>query len=153
MLVQFQDATKRKPVKIAMLDWQLSKFCSPVTDLSYFIYSCISSDDLRRFDDVLERYYKSFSDFVRKLGSNPDEIYPFSQFLSDWKVFARFGVMMALMVMKIAVCDQDEVADLAETVESGLDMSDTFLYDVKDKELLKYRVLCVVEHIVERDFI
>ncbi|RZC37693.1 uncharacterized protein BDFB_013993 [Asbolus verrucosus] len=152
-LFQYENSDKSIPRKVAMLDWQISGFCSPVTDLSYFIYSCVSREDLKKFDDILKVYYESFSNFLWKMGGNPEKMFSYPQLMADWKIFAKFGIMMAFLVVKIAVSDQDEVADIAETIEKGHDVTDTFVYDIKDKLLLKNRLLCIVEHIVERDLI
>ncbi|KAJ3666247.1 hypothetical protein Zmor_001700 [Zophobas morio] len=88
-MFQLENKTDENSLKVAILDWQTTKFASPVMDISYFIYVCASKEDLEHFDELINIYYDSFSGYVKLLGSDPENIFPFSQFLTDFKLFEK----------------------------------------------------------------
>lgn len=67
------------PVKAKMIDFQLSRFASPVIDISFFIYSC-TTEELRTeyYDDLIKIYHKSLTELIKDYGSNPEYLFPFS---------------------------------------------------------------------------
>lgn len=67
------------PVRAKMIDFQLSRFASPVLDIAFFIYSC-TTEELRvqYYDDLIKTYHTSLTELVKDYGSNPDYLFPFS---------------------------------------------------------------------------
>jgi hypothetical protein len=123
-------------------------------DLSYYIFACISKEDLQNLDDILIIYYRSFADQLKQLGvNNPDVLYPFQQFLDEWKKYCKFGVMVATLIMKICATDKNEVVDVAHFAEKGEDISNTFLKEIKDKDTFRNRIRPIVEYAVKNDLI
>jgi hypothetical protein len=123
-------------------------------DLSYYIFACISKKDLQNLDDILIIYYRSFADQLKQLGvNNPDVLYPFQQFLDEWKKYCKFGVMVATLIMKICATDKNEVVDVAHFAEKGEDISNTFLKEIKDKDTFRNRIRPIVEYAVKNDLI
>jgi thiamine kinase-like enzyme len=141
------------PIKVAMLDWQMSNYSSPILDLSYFLFTCISEEDIEDLDDILRLYYKSMSSYLSQVGADSSTLYPLNIFLQDWKKYCRFGVAMCGLLLKICATDSDEVVDLAEAAESGDDFSAAFSYDVKDKTNFKNRAKYIVKYVAENDLI
>ncbi|XP_063932766.1 uncharacterized protein LOC135144644 isoform X2 [Zophobas morio] len=73
------------PLKVAFLDWQVSRFASPIVDLSYFLFACLSKEDLEELDVILVLYHTTFVNHLVQLGiEKPDTLYPFDQFLGEW---------------------------------------------------------------------
>lgn len=69
-----------------MLDFQLSRCASPITDLSFFIYSCtLKPFRDRYFDEMLKMYHSELSNAIRLLGSVPEDIYPWDLFMKEVK--------------------------------------------------------------------
>lgn len=137
-------------LKVAALDWQTAKFCNPATDISYLIYACASESDLRDFNDLLKIYYKSFSDFGELLKSDLKSVYSFEQLLADFKVYGKFGFMMTLLALKVAMSDKEEAPDFTETAEN---FGNTFSYKNKNQEELKDRTWYIVEHAAKQSII
>ncbi|RZB38642.1 EcKinase, DUF1679, and/or APH domain containing protein, partial [Asbolus verrucosus] len=144
---------KNLPKNVAFLDWQGSRFASPIADLSYFLFTCISQEDLENLNDILKNYYKSFSHHLERLGSDPDRLYSFDQLLKDWKNYSKYGVMMASLVLKVSLTDKDEVIDIAQAAEQGQDFTTSFAYQIKDNTPLKNRLRPLVKYVVEHDLI
>lgn len=67
------------PVKAKMIDFQLSRFASPVIDISFFIYSC-TTEELRAqyYDDLIMTYYKNLSKMIKDFGSDSEVLFPLS---------------------------------------------------------------------------
>lgn len=77
-----------------MLDFQLSRCASPITDLSFFVYSCtLRSFRDRHFDEMLKMYHSELSGAITLLGSDPENIYPWDLFMKEVKriYFTYYG--------------------------------------------------------------
>jgi RNAse (barnase) inhibitor barstar len=140
------------PVKVAILDWQIAKYFSPICDLSYFLFACISKEDIEDLDEILKVYHKSLTSYLNKMGTDSN-VYPLDTFLADWKKYCKYGVTMSSMLFKICATDKDEVVDIAQMAESGQNFEDTFSYEVKDKTSFKNRARHVVKYVVENNLI
>lgn len=67
-----------------MLDFQLTRCCSPILDISTYIYACTEKaiwDE--KFDTLLEFYYKELSNTISLLGSDPKKLYPWDTFMTE----------------------------------------------------------------------
>lgn len=73
-------------IEALLLDFQLARCASPVTDLSFFIYSC-TDKTLRdkEFDNLLEFYHREVANTISVLGSDPEKVYSWKQFLKEVK--------------------------------------------------------------------
>ncbi|XP_068896158.1 uncharacterized protein [Tenebrio molitor] len=142
-----------QPVKVAMLDWQISKYSSPILDLSYFLFVCISKEDIEDLDEILRLYHKSLSSHLQRMGADSKKLYPLDTFLKDWKKFGRFGALMSNLSFKVCATDSDEVIDFADAAENGGDVGAVFSYNVKDKTSYKNRARHVVKYVVENGLI
>ncbi|RZC41079.1 uncharacterized protein BDFB_009194, partial [Asbolus verrucosus] len=142
---------KNLPKKVALLDWQMSRFTTPITDLSYFLFACISQEDLENLNEILRNYYKSFSHHLKRLGSDPDRLYSFDQLLKDWKTYCKYGIMMASVILKIALTEKDEIVDIAQAAEQGQDIVSSFSYEIQNKTPLRNRLRPFVKYVVEHD--
>jgi hypothetical protein len=135
------------------LDWQISKYSSPIVDLSFFLFTCISKEDIGDLDEILRLYHKSLSSHLHRMGADSNKLYPLDTFLKDWKKFGRFGALMSNLSFKVCATDSDEVIDIAEAVENGGDIASAFVYDVKDKTSYKNRARHIVKYVVENSLI
>ncbi|XP_044265206.1 uncharacterized protein LOC123011690 [Tribolium madens] len=110
--------------------------------------------DLENLDDVLNTYFDSFTRHLKSLGiSEPELLYPKSEFLKDWKKFCKFGILMSTLLMKIVSTDKDEVIDIAEAAEKGKGFTDSFRNEIRDKDNFKRRMKAIIEHVVKNDLI
>ncbi|XP_062559062.1 uncharacterized protein LOC134223866 [Armigeres subalbatus] len=109
----FRYDSEGAPVSAKMIDFQLARYSSPALDISFFIYSC-TSQQLREahYEELLSAYHRSLSDMLRDLGSNPDELFSFSDLQKEMHEFARFGVGMGIESVPFSLLDESEVPDL-----------------------------------------
>lgn len=56
-----------KPVEICLIDWQMSRIASPITDFVYFIFCC-TTKELRdaHYDEFLNIYHNHLSSHIRR---------------------------------------------------------------------------------------
>lgn len=104
-------------------------------------------------DAVLKKYYDTLSDFLEKLGSDPNTVYPIEQFFEEWKTHCKFGVLFSTFVMKICSTEKDEVVDLGQAAESGKDFVDSFNYRLKDNSNLIKRLRPIIKYVTQNNLI
>ncbi|XP_053682762.1 uncharacterized protein LOC128733151 isoform X2 [Sabethes cyaneus] len=115
------------PVDFRLLDWQISRYASPVLDLMYFIFSA-SNKAFRdqHYEDLMDCYYESLSSFLKRLGSDPERLFPRKALDQQLKQFGRFGLLMAVMILPVITTKSEDVPDLeemAEKMENGVDLT------------------------------
>ncbi|XP_058443609.1 uncharacterized protein LOC131425605 [Malaya genurostris] len=117
-------------VDIRLLDWQCCRYVSPVVDLMYFIFLA-SSKAFRDqyYDQLLDFYHRTLSDFIRRLGSDPERLFPRKAFDQQLLRFGRIGLIMTTIGLPIITVKNEDVPDLeqfAEQVGTGFDVSKSF---------------------------
>ncbi|KAJ3666354.1 hypothetical protein Zmor_001800 [Zophobas morio] len=144
---------KSIPTEVAILDWQLSTYSSPVLDLCYFIFANISEEDIYELNVILDYYYDRLKFYTDQLGSELDSLYPREEFFSDWKKYSKYGILMSTLAYKIYATEKNEVLDIVDAVESGNDFGQAFIYEVKNKSALKDRARYIVQYVVANNLI
>ncbi|KAJ3649966.1 hypothetical protein Zmor_021679 [Zophobas morio] len=143
---------KSSLLDVCLLDFQLSRLASPVYDLSYFLFTSISEVDIKDFDEIVELYYRSLSDSLREMGSDPNQMFPYEELLKQWKTYSLFGLMMMPNIINICLSEQDEVPDLVEAAESDGDFGKMFIRSVKSKEQYRRRTIPIIKLAIEKGF-
>lgn len=141
----FQGINKTQPVDIRLIDFQLSKLASPILDLSYYLYLCADDVVLENFDFLLQAYYSSLSDSLEEFGVAVENIITFKELKEQWKTYGQFGLAMCPFILKIVLCEADEVVDFTEVAKVG-GFKDAFNFKIKNHDLYETRVLNVFEH-------
>ncbi|XP_055548778.1 uncharacterized protein LOC129732183 isoform X3 [Wyeomyia smithii] len=116
------------PVDFRLLDWQISRYASPVLDLMYFIFSA-SNKAFRdqHYENLIDCYHQSLTSFLRRLGSDPERLFPRKALDQQLKRFGRFGLLMAVMILPVITTKSEDVPDLekmAEKMENGFDITE-----------------------------
>lgn len=77
---------------IKFIDIQVSRFTTPVVDLSYFLV-CSTDRELRQnLPELLLHYYTHLMREIRLLGhSSPESLYPYDIYTSHCAKFMKFG--------------------------------------------------------------
>lgn len=91
-----------KLTSICILDWQITRYCPPVFDLLYMIFS--STDKSFRdqhYHTLIDTYYSTLSDTIRKLGSDPNQLYTFDQFQMQLRKFGDFTLLCAPIIISL----------------------------------------------------
>lgn len=145
----FQSKT---PQKICLIDFQIARFASPVLDLLYFLFtSTVKSIRDQYFKDILNIYYSTLSTTIRKLGSDPDQLFPFDVLERQLKKFGKYGVLIAPTLLQVITADPTDIPDmdqLSEDIENNKGNKDSdhpkSFISSKTQELYNTRVRDVV---------
>ncbi|CAH1170180.1 unnamed protein product [Phaedon cochleariae] len=82
---------------IRFIDFQFTKLGTVVFDLSYCIYASFSKEILDDLDHYLRVYHQSLSESLRGYKLDPDLLYPYDDFIREWKQYSKFGVIMGIL--------------------------------------------------------
>uniref|UniRef100_A0A1L8DKW5 Putative juvenile hormone-inducible protein n=1 Tax=Nyssomyia neivai TaxID=330878 RepID=A0A1L8DKW5_9DIPT len=83
------------PTKITLLDWQMSRYASPVLDIVYFIFTCTDKPFRDQHLRVcLDLYYNSLVELLEKLGGDATKQFPLNVFEEHLKKFGKMGMAM-----------------------------------------------------------
>lgn len=102
-----------------MIDWQLLRLASPVTDIAYLI--CTSTDEefrAKNFHYLLDVYYNILSLNVKKLGCDINECYPKEIYKNQIEKIFPFGLIISIALCPVLLSDRDDVPDLATAGEN-----------------------------------
>lgn len=130
-----------------LIDWQLIKEGSPACDLSYCLYSGGDKKAFDNLDEYLRTYYDSFSATLKKFGSNPEKLFSFDTLQQHWCKYAKFGMAMALGIIKIKVTSDADIYDFTDLANEE-DISK--FKDIKyDKKKFQKRIRELLSHLFE----
>lgn len=109
-------ATELKDIRF--IDFQLSRYASPVEDVLYHLYSS-TTKSLRdqSYNDLLNIYYNSLSEMVSRLGSDPAKLFRFCDFQTQLKAHGKFALIMGIFLLPFALSQQREITDMEEYAE------------------------------------
>ncbi|CAH2096155.1 unnamed protein product [Euphydryas editha] len=105
----------KRPVEALFVDYQLVRYASPVTDISYFLYTCMDQEILcNNYDRLLNIYYGTLSAVLRQCNLDVKHIYPKEVFQKHLKEYSVLGLIEALISMKIITADTEEALKMTE---------------------------------------
>lgn len=101
------------PTDSKMLDYQIARSASPIVDLVFFIYAC-STHEIREehFDDMLKYYYDILSAQIREMGTDPDKVYSWEDFMAEVKKLAYFAVGFCMESVPVITLEPEDAFDL-----------------------------------------
>lgn len=100
------------------LDWQLSRYGSPVCDLFYYLFSATDQSFRQKyFNDLLLLYHSTLSDNIKELGSDPDKLYSLERFQEDSVKFGRFPLIFMPLLIQFCHIDHRFISDLDDFCE------------------------------------
>lgn len=145
-----------KPVDARLIDWQVCRYASPVCDLMYYIFLGSSQKTRKEhYYKFLDVYYKELSAFMRRLGSNPEKMFPRHAFDAQLMKFGHFGLLMGFMVNPIVTTHKEDVPDLDEMSkqisEGSIDV-DTFKSE-RSEDAYRERTSTLIADIAEYGYI
>ncbi|XP_068633538.1 uncharacterized protein [Battus philenor] len=141
----------KKPVDSLLVDFQLSRYASPVTDLSYFFYMSTESSFLdKHYDSLINIYYGTLSAVLRQCDLFAEDIYPRGVFQKHLEDYSVYGLVEALISMKIITAESEEVTKLTEMKYNQPD--ELCQYELENQSLYTERVNGVVNHFFKKNY-
>jgi thiamine kinase-like enzyme len=91
------EETEENPDKLCLIDFQMSRYGSPALDLSFFLLRYHTKEAGHNYRELLRVYHDALKEFLMELGSNADELFPFSALEEEMQKYSAFGMAMALI--------------------------------------------------------
>ena len=89
------------------MDWQTSRYSTPVLDLLYYIFS--STDIKMReqsYDNFIQIYHKSLTSYLDRLGGDASRQFPMTALLRQLKTYGQFALGITIFLIPL-LCDED----------------------------------------------
>ncbi|XP_068159831.1 uncharacterized protein pkm [Drosophila tropicalis] len=156
---QDNDNKGGRPLDVRLIDWQLMRYASPITDLAYFFFSCTSRDFRRKYyKSMLETYYTEMAQQLTRLGESADELFPLQAFNEQLQSKCAVGLLLAMMVLPIVTMRGQDVPDLqaiSELIEAGgtTSLKGAGFLGSGNEDLYKKRMRDVIMDCVDNEYI
>jgi thiamine kinase-like enzyme len=102
------EGTDEIPDKLCFVDFQMSRYGSPALDLSFFLLRYYNEAAGHNYRDLLRVYHDGLRESVMDLGSNADELFPFSTLEEEMQKYSAFGMAMALICIPGTMSEGNE---------------------------------------------
>lgn len=152
MYLYLQKDDRENPKEVIQVDWQLVQEASLVYDLSYFFYTTASEETLAKADAYLDIYYNELSEEIKRLGSDPNILYPRSVFDDEWKRFCKFGFAMSFMLLRIMLASKEEVPQV-EKIDMEKPDEVEFFKNLNKEDEYGRRIKALTEFMVDRNYL
>ncbi|XP_013186371.1 uncharacterized protein LOC106131732 [Amyelois transitella] len=148
MLFKFEE---NEATAVCFLDFQTVRHSSPVTDIIHFLYLCTSPQFRSEFFETLKTdYYEKLKSTLIAFETDINTVYPAKDFENDLEVAKQYGLLIAMIDLKIVFLTPEEDAIL-----NGANVSEEVnLTKVPgEEELLKIKLNAVVQEAIENGVI
>lgn len=133
--MQFSNFQTKALTDVCFLDWQIGRYASPALDILYHIFSSTRKELRdRSYSELLRIYHTELSDTVRKLGSDPEKLFRFSDLTDELKRHGKFAVAMGVLLVAFVLAKQDEVRDMDEYSERLAKGENVSIFTVTSKD-------------------
>lgn len=134
-----------------MIDWQVIRLASPVTDIAYFILT--STDENFRsahFHQLLDIYYETLSSTISKMDCDVNICYPEHVYRDQIKNVFAFGLIMSIAVCPVLLCEKNETPDLIDAADIYNNKSES---KIKLSKIPTQRIMGAVKDCMKYNFI
>lgn len=106
-----------------LLDWQVGRHCSPITDIAYLIFAGTDYETRKEhFKYLMDFYHQSLGQKLSFMDCDVEEAYPKHIFEEHLKKLLPYGLFMSFMLLPAVLGEAEDVADMdvllqKETIE------------------------------------
>jgi hypothetical protein len=139
------------PDDIVIIDWQASRYSSPVLDLVYFLF--ISTDkDLRKnyYEKLIDAYHRSFINFCTYMGVDKNSFkFSHDNLHKQLKKFGKYGIIMSSFVVPLTQAHTEDLPDfdkISEEIkhETQKDEAKSFLMTKSKDKFIDNRIRDII---------
>lgn len=135
-----------------MLDWQVCRWVSPALDLAYFLMTS-TNKQLRdkHYDHLIGIYHENLTGIVEACGSRLQRPFRLDDLHEQLRMFGKFGVAMAPLLLQVIVSDPsmisnlDEMAEAAESADADSELASFATFDEESTRNFRQRLGDVID--------
>lgn len=142
---------------MCLIDWQVVRYCSPVLDLLYYIFSATDKAlRAKEFENLLRVYHTALTKIVKKLGSDPQKLFGYDELLRQVKKFGKYSLVMSPLLIQIMLADAQDISNMDELSQdlSNDDRKPAAMikgYDEKTQILYNERIQGLLSDVIKFD--
>jgi len=141
---------------ICIIDWQVTRYCSPVLDLMYFIFTCTDGETrLQHYENCIQIYHKALSTLLERLGGDVARQFPLSALNNQLKKYGKFGVCMSILITPMLCTKTSDMPDLdtvPEEAYTNIDKNNEML-NMKNPDKYKTRMSSVIRDAIRLGYL
>lgn len=146
MLYRYDDPLSNDSKKcvsdVRLIDWQMVQYCTPIVDLSHFLFLA-TEKPLRdkHFDDLLKVYHGSLSELLTEFGLEVNEIFSYNDMEEQLKRFAIYALVLAPFFLPMLVALPEDIPNLDDfkegsKIEYGNNENSNKAFEVRMRDLI-----------------
>lgn len=74
------------------------------------------------YQSLMQHYHQALSDAIRRLGSDPDQLFPFDSFQSQLKKFGKYAFVQGLQMMQVVLTDPKDIPKMDDLEEGSAEL-------------------------------
>ncbi|XP_072387289.1 uncharacterized protein [Diabrotica undecimpunctata] len=145
-MFKYKDSNKENPHDMAIVDWQVVRYHSPVIDLSFILYSIASKPEISESPSLLKYYYEELTKFLMELGTDVRSIFPYSVLLDHWRKYAIYGFAHACCYMDFNFVNPDDAPSLDNLDDMSSVSKNLSVINLGNNQMYTERLIAIVEH-------
>jgi thiamine kinase-like enzyme len=128
----FHYGARGAPEEIILIDWQVSRYCSPIIDLVNFLFICTDHEfRVKHWDELINIYHRSVREIVEHVGGDIMTQLPITALLRQLKKFGKYGVVVGAMLVPMLQVKNEELMDMDFMAEKMKDMDPAMMEEIK----------------------
>lgn len=115
-----------------MIDWQFSNYNSPAFDVFFYLFS--QTDKALRdkyYHRLIKMYHDTLSHTIRRLGSDPNKLFPFDVMIENFKLFGEYVYLVMPITIDQVLADPNNMMSMDDVVSINNRQQD----ETTDKEV------------------
>lgn len=117
----FKFGPQQQPEDIIFIDWQISRYASPVLDLVYFLFTATDKETRdNHYERLLKLYHDSLSNILIQFVESSENVFSFDKFKEEMKRFGRYGLLMSICLLSFVTISPEDLPDMDEAMEDWM---------------------------------
>ncbi|XP_063224836.1 uncharacterized protein LOC134532341 [Bacillus rossius redtenbacheri] len=116
MMFKFRSETDEEPIDFKIVDFQVSQYGSPVSDIMLFLFTSTETGVVsEHIDSLLELYHRVFVDWLEVLGCETKK-FSFEKFMEEVNIVAPETLMQIIYMLMPITFNKDQIETMGEGV-------------------------------------
>lgn len=137
----------RRVAEVIMVDWQISRYASPCTDLAHMFFMLMDEEGIERnLPFLLNLYYRTLKQTLSSMDCDVKKCYPEEVFVDHFEKIKIFGLVMELMALPFVLKEPGD----AKKLDADFDPDEKSIHV---SEETKARMNGILNYFVKRNLI